>query len=153
MPRDVNDAVLAFDGRERTYNLHLPAGYAKEPTPLVLNFHGFGSAAWQQEQLSLITDVADDQGFAVVHPTGTVQGPNGELAWNSSDLFDVDDASVSTLKDRSVQDLLAAGPITLARDSRQPLDATRQLDDRLRLLQAVVDEGYLASLTLRELTS
>ena len=45
----------------------------------------------------------------------------------------------------------SAGPAALARDSRQPADVVRQFEGQLRVLQAVVDEPYLASLTLREL--
>ncbi|WP_218188452.1 baseplate J/gp47 family protein, partial [Desulfosarcina cetonica] len=67
--------------------------------------------------------------------------------------IEIGDAAIVALKDRSVQDLLAAGPAAFARDSRQSLDAAQQLDDRLRLLQAVVDEHYLTLLTLREFST
>lgn len=59
--------------------------------------------------------------------------------------------SATALQDRSVQQLLKAGPTALARDSQQSVDVVRHFERQLRILQAVVDEQYLASLTLREL--
>ncbi len=67
--------------------------------------------------------------------------------------IEIGDAATTALKDRSVQNLLTAGPAAVARDSRQSLDAAQRLDDRLRLLQAVVDEHYLTLLTLREFST
>jgi hypothetical protein len=63
----------------------------------------------------------------------------------------IDAFSGSALLSRSVRQLLQAGPADLMRDSQVPVDAVRQLEGQLRILQAVVDEQYLASLTLREL--
>ena len=63
----------------------------------------------------------------------------------------IDAISGSALLSRSVRQLLQAGPADLMRDSQVPVDAVRQLEGQLRILQAVVDEQYLASLTLREL--
>jgi hypothetical protein len=59
--------------------------------------------------------------------------------------------AAAALQDHSVQQLLSTGPAALARDSQQPADVVRQFEGQLRILQAVVDEPYLASLTLREL--
>jgi hypothetical protein len=67
--------------------------------------------------------------------------------------LDVGAFSAAALQDRSVRQLLQAGPTVLARDSQQPADVVRQFEGQLRILQAVVDEPYLASLTLRELLS
>jgi hypothetical protein len=63
----------------------------------------------------------------------------------------VDAFSGTELSARSLRQLLQAGPAVLARDSRQSVEAVRQFEGQLRILQAVVDEPYLDSLTLREL--
>jgi polyhydroxybutyrate depolymerase len=59
-------------GIERTYRLHVPSGYdASRPTPLVLNFHGFASNAWDQEAYTRMTGQADKSGFVTVAPDGS----------------------------------------------------------------------------------
>jgi polyhydroxybutyrate depolymerase len=90
-PLDKLRATFVHDGLERSYDLYLPAGYAKEPTPLVFNFHGYGSISWQQELLSQLNATADREGFAVLLPNGTPTGPDDKLTWNAADAFDVDD--------------------------------------------------------------
>jgi len=65
------DVDLDYDGRTRTYHVHVPTGYdASEPLPVVLNFHGFSSDALQQMVLTRMNDKADAEGFLAVHPEG-----------------------------------------------------------------------------------
>lgn len=62
---------FSVDGTLRSYRLHLPAGYtAGMEYPLVLNFHGLGSSASEQEAYSQMNVVADDNSFIVVYPEG-----------------------------------------------------------------------------------
>ena len=70
---------LVFAGIERTYVLHIPAGYdATRPTPLVLAFHGIGLNAEEMIRISGYSKQADTSGFIVVYPNGT-----GETkSWN-----------------------------------------------------------------------
>jgi polyhydroxybutyrate depolymerase len=59
-------------GVTRSYRLHVPAGYdSSTPTPLVLNFHGFGSNALEQERYAEYPQAADKYGFIVATPDGT----------------------------------------------------------------------------------
>src|SRR5947207_7845896 len=59
-------------GIERTYRLHIPTGYEPtRPTPLVLNYHGFASNAWDQEAYTRMTGQADKSGFVTVAPDGS----------------------------------------------------------------------------------
>src|SRR5579862_6304614 len=45
--------TLTVDGRARTFIVHIPVRYSDtRPTPLVLNLHGSGSTATQQELLT-----------------------------------------------------------------------------------------------------
>jgi polyhydroxybutyrate depolymerase len=75
--------TLDHDGRTRVATIHVPPGYdGIEPTPLVLNFHGFGSNGTQQAFFSYMNEVADAEGFVVVYPEGTANA-DGRRAWNS----------------------------------------------------------------------
>ena len=75
-----------YDGIERTYRLHLPAGYDLQETyPLVLNLHGYGSNGFQQEIYSGFNQVADREGIIVAYPEGV------DNAWNVYSLSGVDD--------------------------------------------------------------
>src|SRR5947209_6321368 len=76
----VIETVLS-GGLTRTYLLHVPAGYqAHSSEALVLNFHGHGSNAIQQEHRSGMSLLADQQGFIAVYPQGVV-GPAGRTGW------------------------------------------------------------------------
>ncbi|WP_224249919.1 extracellular catalytic domain type 1 short-chain-length polyhydroxyalkanoate depolymerase [Hyalangium gracile] len=63
--------TVDHQSRTRTYNVHVPPGYdATKPTPTVVAFHGFSSTAQEQEGLSKMSQVADEEGFIVVYPQG-----------------------------------------------------------------------------------
>jgi polyhydroxybutyrate depolymerase len=58
-------------GSDRSYLLHLPAGYdVGKPTPVVLNFHGFGSNPEQQNAITGFGPMSDREGFILVAPDG-----------------------------------------------------------------------------------
>lgn len=80
-PRPSQDSArkLSLDGVERSFQLHVPEGYDGSPTPLVFNFHGFGSNAVQQSVVSEMIESADAEGFLVVHADGT----GDPQAWNA----------------------------------------------------------------------
>ena len=68
-------------GVERTYLLHVPARYdPARPTPLVLSFHGAGLWGAAQRDISGWDEVADDEGFIVVYPSGV--GGRGVRVWH-----------------------------------------------------------------------
>src|SRR5947209_10603044 len=68
-------------GLTRTYLLHVPSGYrASSSAAVVLDFHGHGSNATQQEHRSGMSLLADQQGFLAVYPQG-VFGPDGWTGW------------------------------------------------------------------------
>jgi polyhydroxybutyrate depolymerase len=83
-PGATRHEIATPDGLTRTYLRRIPAGYTGEPTPVVLNFHGFSSNAAQQQGLSEVRPVADANNFIVVHPEGTrTNGDSGPQFWNS----------------------------------------------------------------------
>ena len=75
------NASITHDGIERDYILYVPEIYDGSTTvPLVLNFHGFGSSASQQMFYGDFRDIADTEGFLLVHPEGTTF--IGNQFWN-----------------------------------------------------------------------
>lgn len=86
------DLSVDHDGRTRTFQVHLPDGYdSSTPTPLVLNFHGRGSTATQQQALSGMNAEADDEGFIAVHPQGVGNTWNAGFCCGEAMTADVDD--------------------------------------------------------------
>ncbi|HJL14451.1 MAG TPA: PHB depolymerase family esterase [Sandaracinaceae bacterium LLY-WYZ-13_1] len=72
--------TLTHDGLLRTTYLHVPEAYdPSEGTMLVLNFHGFSSADWQQALLTRMGEEADARGFVVAYPQGVA------VSWNAGD--------------------------------------------------------------------
>ena len=81
------DGSIMHDGIQRDYILYIPAMYdGTSEVPLVLNFHGFGSNANEQMHYGDFRDIADTEGFLLVHPEGTLL--NGEQHWNVGNFTD-----------------------------------------------------------------
>jgi polyhydroxybutyrate depolymerase len=84
--------TISPDGTERSYRLHVPASYdPTAPTPLVLNFHGYTSNAYQQEIYSGMSAKADSEGFIAVHPDGISSSWNGGTCCGEASQTGVDD--------------------------------------------------------------
>ncbi len=91
---------ITHDGLNRTYILHVPSSYdAANPAPLVFNLHGYGSNATQQFIYGDFRPLADNHGFLVVHPQGTLDDMNSAF-WNANWGGGVDDVGfISALID------------------------------------------------------
>ena len=75
------NASISHDGIQRDYILYIPELYdGSTAVPLVLNFHGYGSNAAQQMFYGDFRDIADTEGFLLVHPEGTTF--IGDQFWN-----------------------------------------------------------------------
>src|SRR5207244_553989 len=62
---------IVSSGEERTYLLYVPKRYDRtRATPLVISLHGAGLWGAAQKDMSRWNDVADDEGFIVVYPSG-----------------------------------------------------------------------------------
>lgn len=71
VPGTTSVRTITAGGRERTYRLHVPAGYSTTtPLALVFNFHGLGSNAFEQEVYSGLVPLSDREGFLLVSPQG-----------------------------------------------------------------------------------
>ena len=74
--------TLQVDGRSRNYIVHVPPKYdPKQPTPVVLVFHGGGSNAEQTVRFTGLNDKADKEVFIAVYPNGTGRFER-MLTWN-----------------------------------------------------------------------
>lgn len=72
---------IKFAGFWRQYRLYVPPVYSvTKPAPLVLNLHGLGSNAIQQQYYGNFMPQADTAGFLILMPQGTEQG--GTVFWN-----------------------------------------------------------------------
>ena len=79
---------LELAGVERSYHVHVPPQYdAKQPTPVVLAFHGAMTNGPIMALSSGLSAKADKAGFIVVYPNGTGKGKLA-LIWNSGGLLD-----------------------------------------------------------------
>jgi polyhydroxybutyrate depolymerase len=78
--------TLIHDGLIRTYRLHIPPGYNPDSLyPMVINMHGLGSNAFEEEVYTAFDSVADTAGIIVVYPNGVNE------TWNISSLTGTDD--------------------------------------------------------------
>lgn len=78
----VSESLLS-GGTTRLYRLHIPTGYRDtQKYPLVLNFHGHGSNALQQEGRTGFSHLANEDGIIVVYPQGVV-GPDQRTGWDT----------------------------------------------------------------------
>jgi len=76
------NASITHGGLERDYILYIPASYSPgTEVPLVFNFHGYTSNATVQMFYGDFRAIADNEGFIIVHPEGTLDN-NGTSHWN-----------------------------------------------------------------------
>jgi len=74
--------TLSVGGRNRTVIVHVPTGYSdSSKVPLVLNMHGSGTTAADQEAFSAMDGTADSNGFIVAYPQGLIPEGSG-FDWN-----------------------------------------------------------------------
>ena len=77
-----SQGALVVEGRERSYLLHLPAGFVSAPGvgnrhyPLILVFHGGHGSGEKVAGQTKFSDYADREQFIVVYPDGI------EHSWN-----------------------------------------------------------------------
>ncbi len=73
---------LTIGARARVVIVHVPNGYTgRTRIPLVLNLHGSGSTAKEQEQFTGMDSAADHYGFMVAYPQGLIPSGTG-FDWN-----------------------------------------------------------------------
>lgn len=84
--------TLTSGGMERWYFRALPPGYdPATPSPVVLDFHGYGEGAELHQQMSNLTGLGAEQGFIVITPHGLGEPPQWATELDSPDLDFVGD--------------------------------------------------------------
>jgi polyhydroxybutyrate depolymerase len=74
--------TLSIGGHSRTVIVHVPSAYrGTTKVPLVLNMHGSGSTAADQELFTGMDATADADGFIVAYPQGLIPDGTG-FDWN-----------------------------------------------------------------------
>lgn len=69
---DRTNGTIVSSGRQRKYLLHVPRSYdPARPTPLVISLHALALWPAAQMETSRWNQVADENGFIVVYPSGT----------------------------------------------------------------------------------
>lgn len=77
------NATITHDNLTREYILYVPAIYdGNNPVPLVFNFHGYTSTAFEQMNYGDFRKIADRENFIIAHPMGTI-GDDGEPYFNA----------------------------------------------------------------------
>lgn len=84
---------ITHGGLQRDYILYVPEIYSPDdPTPLVFNFHGYTSNAFEQLNYGDFRPIADTAGFIIVHPQGTVDllgNTHFNVGWGTSQINDI----------------------------------------------------------------
>lgn len=98
--------TVPHDGLLRTALIHVPESYdPASGTMLVLDFHGFTSADWQESLLTGMSDEADERGFIVAYPQGVATSWNAGACCGTAWTDAVDDVGfVDALLDRLERD-------------------------------------------------
>ena len=113
-------------GRKRTALVHVPDKYDPNVgAMLVLNFHGFLSAGWQEALLSRMSQESDQRGFIVAYPEGVA------ASWNAG-------ACCGTAWTDSVDD------VKFVRDLLDALEARWCIDKRRIYATGMSNGGFLS---------
>ena len=87
------NASITHSGLQRGYTLYIPASYSTgNEVPLVFNFHGYTSNAFQQMVYGDFRTISDTEGFIIVHPEGTLDNSgtsHWNLGWGGSTVDDI----------------------------------------------------------------
>jgi polyhydroxybutyrate depolymerase len=78
--------VLDAGGAQHDVRVYVPTTYdGDSELPLVMNFHGFGSNGDQQAAFTGYEELAEEEGFIVVHPTGVPSSTDtqGRNSWET----------------------------------------------------------------------
>jgi len=80
-PAGSSTVPITDGGHPREVVVHVPGSYRGAPVALVLDLHGSGSTAGEQELLSGMDATADRDGFIVAYPQGLIASGTG-FDWN-----------------------------------------------------------------------
>jgi polyhydroxybutyrate depolymerase len=128
---------IIHDGLTRTYRLHLPEQYSPDSLyPLVINMHGLGSNALEQEIYTAFNEVADTGRIIVAYPNGISE------TWNVSSPTGTDDvgfisALIDTLDAQYSVDLLRIYATGMSMGGFMSYRLACELSDRIAAIASV----------------
>jgi polyhydroxybutyrate depolymerase len=94
--------TIVVDGLERNYRLAIPSDHdINSSVPLVINMHGFGSNAAEQEFYADMNRIAEREGFIICYPNGIANAWN--VGWNFGSQAD-DVSFIDKLSDFLIQE-------------------------------------------------
>ncbi len=71
LPAGRSTITLDVQGTPREIIVHVPAMEPGARPPAVIAFHGYTAHAWQLEETSGLSDLAEEHGFVVAYPRGS----------------------------------------------------------------------------------
>ncbi len=110
LTRGVNEFTLDAGGAVHDVRIYVPETVSSDPVPTVLDWHGLGSNGPEQAAYTGYEELAEQEGFVVVHPTGNAVVDGGPSSWELAqfDSPDRDDlAFADALIDTVVEDWCA----------------------------------------------
>ena len=109
-------------GRQRSVIVHVPSRYSgSSKVPLVLNMHGSGATAADQEAFTGMDGTADREGFVVAYPQGLIPSGSG-FDWNVPGVPLVSNKAVPP---GSADDVMFLTTLVHLLEQRYCLDSTR----------------------------
>ncbi len=115
----------------RPYGLYVPPSLdTSQPQPLVVLLHGYGANSATQDAYFLMTSLANQKGFYLALPEGTVD-PGGSQFWNATD-------ACCNFYDSAVDDV--ANLVALIADA----SATNKIDAKRVFLWGHSNGGFMA---------
>ncbi len=99
---------INIGNQKRKFLLRIPDSYTgKSPVPLLFDFHGSASTAFDQVSYSDFEEIAEEKGFILVAPAG-IRMENSKAKWNTTlDPRHVDDIGLIKELIRSLSEKLA----------------------------------------------
>jgi polyhydroxybutyrate depolymerase len=90
-PHDAGDSDISIlsAGVKRTFILHLPPSYGRQPQPLVISYHGYTFTAERMARYTNMAAEADKAGFMLLFPQGLDNPPSWNAGINTGDADDV----------------------------------------------------------------
>ena len=87
---------LLYQNQIREYLLYIPQSYNEDiPSPVMLNFHGFGGTAQRHLRNSDMRTLSESKGFILIYPQGTLLGNYPH--WNPSSIEEGNKSSADDL--------------------------------------------------------
>ncbi|PWT76239.1 MAG: polyhydroxybutyrate depolymerase [Proteobacteria bacterium] len=110
--------TLNHQQRTRSYIVHVPRIATFAPRAVVLNFHGGGGSAANQQSYSRMDATADRHGFLAVYPNGTGRFGTRLLTWNAG-------TCCGSAQKENVDDVGFARAVIEDLTQRTPIDRNR----------------------------